>query len=269
MRRELLPGELLKGDLARHLRESGWLTFTEIEIPGTYDEPNFYNGRVDVVAVKPCSYARKDLRAYEIKVSKSDFLSDVNTGKWKRYLNVFHRVYFAAPSGLIKKTEVPEEAGLIVRGDKGWSVVKTARAHNPPNLSVDSILALLSRGYEQDREIRNLRERMLYTGGVITDARSFGFKTREILARKKTELEPALQALKEVIEKEFGMPLNQRWDVERITEELSGMFDLLTRLRQDGEVMRVIADYLASLKDGYWSGEKRDEKKQRVIDTLT
>ena len=56
--------------------------------------------------------------------------------------------------------------------------------------------------------------------------------------------------------------------MERITEELSGMFDLLTRLKQDGEVMRVIADYLSSLKDGYWSGEKRDEKKQRVIDEL-
>lgn len=262
------PGVLLQGDLARHLRDVGWLTFTEIEIPGTTDEPGSWNGRVDVVAVKPRNYAQKDLRAYEVKVSKNDFLRDVETGKWRRYLNVFHRVFFAAPSGLIKKAEVPTEAGLIVRGDKGWSVVKTARTHAPQNLCVNSILALLFRGYEQDREIRNLKERMVYRGSIIEDARNFGQKVRKQLAQKKTELEPALQVLKEVIEKELGESLNERWDVTRVTEELSGMFDTLNRIKKDGGIMETIARYLSGLNSAYRNTEERDKAEQRVLDGL-
>lgn len=62
-------GRELTQDLAGYLRAAGWLVFTEIDIRGT-------GGRVDIAAVKPHSYARKDLRAYEIKVSKGDFRAD-------------------------------------------------------------------------------------------------------------------------------------------------------------------------------------------------
>jgi hypothetical protein len=146
---------LLIKSLADFLHRTGWLAFTEIEIRGT-------GGRVDVAAVKPHYYARKDLRAYEVKATRSDFLSDAGQNKWKRYLSVFHRVYFAAPQGLIKSGEVPEGAGLIVFSGKGsWQVLKAARGHIPKELDADAVLSLLFRGYYENREMRRLTARIV------------------------------------------------------------------------------------------------------------
>lgn len=47
---------------------------------------------------------------YEIKVSRSDFTSDT---KWLSYLPLCHQFYWVCPSGLIKKEEVSNDAGLI------------------------------------------------------------------------------------------------------------------------------------------------------------
>jgi len=49
-------GRELAEDLASYLRQSGFLTFTEIQLPGTDW------GRADVVAVRPHHYAKKDIR---------------------------------------------------------------------------------------------------------------------------------------------------------------------------------------------------------------
>jgi hypothetical protein len=81
--------------------------------------------RADVIEVKP-SYNRFCVSIYEVKVSRSDFLSDIRSGKWRGYLDHCHRFYFAVPSGMVKKEEMPEEAGLIVRGEKGWQTQKAA-----------------------------------------------------------------------------------------------------------------------------------------------
>lgn len=81
--------------------------------------------RADVVEVKP-SYTRFCVSIYEIKISRSDFLSDIRSGKWRGYLDHCHRFYFAAPKDMVTKNEIPEEAGLIVRGETGWSTIKAA-----------------------------------------------------------------------------------------------------------------------------------------------
>jgi len=84
--------------------------------------------RADVVEVKP-SYTRFCVSIYEIKVSRADFHSDIRTEKWKGYLEHCHRFYFTLPSGLVKKREVPEGAGLIVRGETGWSTLFRCQVH--------------------------------------------------------------------------------------------------------------------------------------------
>lgn len=81
--------------------------------------------RADVVEIKP-SYTRFCVSIYEIKISRADFLSDIRSEKWKGYLEHCHRFYFAVPSGMVKKEEIPKEAGLIVRGETGWTTVKAA-----------------------------------------------------------------------------------------------------------------------------------------------
>ena len=61
------------------------------------------------------SFVRPCPTAYECKISREDFRADVTTGKWLSYLEYAHAVIFAAPAGLLSKTEVPEFCGLIVR----------------------------------------------------------------------------------------------------------------------------------------------------------
>ena len=57
--------------------------------------------------------------AYEIKVSRSDFNGD---NKWQEYLKYCNEFYFATPLGIIKKDELPAEAGLIVATSTGSSM---------------------------------------------------------------------------------------------------------------------------------------------------
>jgi hypothetical protein len=59
--------------------------------------------------------------AYEIKVSRQDFLND---HKWHNYLNYCNEFYFVCPSGLIDKSELPDEVGLIYIAKTGTRLFK-------------------------------------------------------------------------------------------------------------------------------------------------
>lgn len=84
------------------------------------------SGQADVVTIKP-SYTRFNLDIYEVKVNRSDFLSDIKRGKYKRYFPHCNRLYFAVLDGVAEKNEIPEEVGLIKRTEKGWSTIKAAK----------------------------------------------------------------------------------------------------------------------------------------------
>ena len=63
--------------------------------------------------------------AYEIKVSRSDFLHEIkNPEKRSQALKLSNQFYFVAPQGLIKPTELPPEAGLIEVKDEWESRLK-------------------------------------------------------------------------------------------------------------------------------------------------
>lgn len=79
--------------------------------------------RPDVYVLKK-SYSSFQPITYEIKVSRSDFLSDVTSGKWQGYLKFSSGVVFAVPKGLVSKEEIPKGCGLIVRSEKGWRTTK-------------------------------------------------------------------------------------------------------------------------------------------------
>ena len=57
------------------------------------------------------SWAHPRFIGCEIKVARSDFLSD---NKWQNYLPYCTEFYFVAPPGIIDPGEVPEAAGLMV-----------------------------------------------------------------------------------------------------------------------------------------------------------
>ena len=132
----------LVADLAAHIRaNTGCLTWEDMQLgPAGSIRP-------DVFTIQK-SYVHPNPRAFEVKVSRSDFLSDVTSGKWQSYLTVACGVYFAVPEGLVKRSEVPARAGLYVRGEKGWRGVKRATLE-PVKLPTDTLLKLLIDGVDR------------------------------------------------------------------------------------------------------------------------
>lgn len=139
-------------ELAEDLADIKGTGFLDVPLGSVY----LNNGtqRADVIEVKP-SYTRFCVTVYEIKVSRADFLSDIRTEKWKGYLPHCHRFYFAVPSGLISKDEVPSGAGLIVRGDKGWSTIKAAKMMEN-EVPAETLLSLI---FSREREYYHERKR--------------------------------------------------------------------------------------------------------------
>jgi len=80
--------------------------------------------RLDGWAMKK-SWANPRVTGYEIKVSRSDFLRD---DKWQQYLDVCDELFFVCPYGLIRKEEVPGNAGLmwVYKNGGGLRTVKKA-----------------------------------------------------------------------------------------------------------------------------------------------
>jgi len=97
------------------LQSQPWAFFTEVK-----NGPS-YTGmlKLDAVAIKK-SWTKPCIIGYEIKVSRSDFLSDE---KWPGYLDYCHKFFFVCPAGVIEPEELPETVGLITYN------VETAALH--------------------------------------------------------------------------------------------------------------------------------------------
>ncbi len=93
------------------------------------DEFQFEGFKFDVLVVDMCSWL---VRGFEIKMTRSDFLSDK---KWVNYLTYVNLFYFATLPGIIKPSELPSEVGLLELSDDGLNpgltMVKRAKSLQP------------------------------------------------------------------------------------------------------------------------------------------
>lgn len=235
----------LQRELAAWLREAGWLTFTEIDIPPA-------GGRVDVVAVKPHAYMTKDLRAYEVKATRSDLLGDLNSEKWRNYHAVFPRVIFALPAGIAKKEDFPREVGIAIRGEHGWSHLRSGLPHKPPRLTVDAILALLYRGYEETLEERDLKRRLAFDGDGTLDFRAtavrVGHDIAHRLASKTPPLGDELADLRAAIEEALNIKLRSPADVLAQAHRIRRLGYVLQEWERHGGTLLKISHYLSALQ---------------------
>lgn len=111
------------------------------EIKKQVQEEHINPYKADVVRIRP-SYTRFCVDIFEVKVKRADFLKEIRTAKWKGYLEHCHRLYFASLSGVIDKKEIPDECGLIVRGQKGWKTIKLAKKRDL-EIPAETLLSLL------------------------------------------------------------------------------------------------------------------------------
>ncbi|GEM_PF-2110297 len=264
----------LQEDLAEFLRESGQLTFTEIQIPG------MNSSRADVIAITPHRYSTKDIKLYEVKLTRGVWLSD---RKYQKYLDCCNRMYIACPKGVVKKDEVPKEVGLITRGENGWRVVKSPKLNiNPPKMNVDFILSLLYRGYEETKIQRDLRDRIIADSNISLNkqAKNLGWEiARRLDKTKESQIEKWCEQLwsmfkdlgfdvpDEVIysDKFYGERINlpNLWEIEEL---ICGNVNVI----KDIAAIKAIGEYLRNIEvpednEKYFGRKYKREKAMKMI----
>lgn len=103
--------------------------------------------------------------AIEVKVTRSDFMADVNDPhKQAPWRALAHRHAFATPAGLVRKEEVPANSGLLEVGScaSGPGTVKTVvrmprdKGHDPGALPVVNIMDAFWRAGRAEAQMRGL-----------------------------------------------------------------------------------------------------------------
>lgn len=204
--------DALQRDLAKARTAAGEVVAEKLGL-GLYAT----GGQIDVAALKP-SWTQPNPTAYEVKVSRSDFLADSQAGKFLRYLPYVRRLYFATPAGLLDKREIPDGAGLIVRSDNGWHVLRAARPHDvDPKKHAELLQAMLLKPLpatwkdriesRPDRIARALEEKDLLR------VRRQGIELSERIRRALLDAEMAVRdrdACRSALANELGEPAGDR-----------------------------------------------------------
>lgn len=114
--------------------------------------------RPDVFSIER-TYTGLITRAFEVKISRSDFLADATAGKAQGYRSVAGALAFAAPKGLLKREEIPDGCGLIERGESGWRWVRKPVVSRIESLPTKVWLKLLMDGIERVHDPRAVLRR--------------------------------------------------------------------------------------------------------------
>jgi hypothetical protein len=102
---------------------------------GTEFSPRDTGLRFDVVGV---ARRTRQVRVYEVKSSRGDFLRDA---KWERYLSFCTHFSFVAPAGAIQRWELPREVGIIEYGAPAFERMLRARKWGMTILREDCLRA--------------------------------------------------------------------------------------------------------------------------------
>lgn len=249
--------DALANDLAEHLLDNRKrMVWTNLQL-GPHG-----SARPDVFTIDK-SFAHPNPRAYEIKISVSDFRSDVTSGKWQSYLGYAQAVTFAVPHGLIAKAEVPQGCGLMVRSERGWSTQRRPTLGVLQQIPEEALLKLLIDG--SDREFRAYRTqqasdfavRRQACSTVAAEVAEFLLDRERATARSQSLQESARRQLEEAKESVRREVAHANEHAEAVLKEVRAAFGIeqekegwslrialrqrLARIDRDGEVAHLRA----------------------------
>lgn len=214
----------LAHDLAEHLRKNtARICWEDMQLgpSGTC--------RPDVYAMAH-SYSKFCPVVYEVKVSVSDFRADVTAGKYTKYFKYAGGVVFAVPEGLLKKNDIPEGCGLMIRKESGWHTLKGPTMRQLDNLPRDAWMKLLMDGVTRQVERTQIKSRVLQTyfvdqtlmkkhGAEIADLVCRAYHSREKLEWEIIAQEQRLQSVQQEGAEELARQRKRRVEAEeRLTD---------------------------------------------------
>lgn len=135
------------------------------------------------------SWSHPQIRGYEIKVSRSDFLRDI---KYSQYLPYFHEFYFVVPAGMVQRQEVEENIGLMWYNPE-TGVITTKKKAVWRNIEIDALMLLYVIMYRLDSDRLPFHSTKAdywrdWAEGRISD-RELGNQVRSKLVTRISELE--------------------------------------------------------------------------------
>ena len=204
------------------------------------------NVRPDVYTLEK-SFSSPNPITYEVKVSLSDFRSDVTKAKWKAYLRFSYGVVFAVPKGLITKNDLPQGCGLITYNGAGiWRTVKKPTLH-PCQIDSDVLLKLLMGGADRMTQAKPIQNRDFDQWQHMDALREkFGKNIAEKLSliEEYPDMKKELKALKSELSEIFGTDID-RWNFVR---EIQYKIKQLRIMANETERKKAIAGELEKLK---------------------
>lgn len=207
----------------------------------------------DAVHIKR-SWAHPRITIYEVKVSRSDFLQD---NKWKLYLQYCNEFFFVVPKGMIDRSELPEDIGLIYYNPETKKLVtkqksKFRQCENPNDMYRYIIYSRLKENpypfYEEKAE---------YAKAYIEDKKDKLYIGRNLGSKMAKDLSEAYKRLEELPHFESRMKFFEDIQVlladndiyvntpERALDEITGIISNGKTIRtRDLELMERDCDYL-------------------------
>lgn len=214
----------LQQDLFNHLARPERMCWQNMPMgPAGSVRPDIYSMRKSFTDPRPLSY--------EIKVSLSDFRSDVTTGKWMSYLRFSCGVLFCLPKGLgITKADLPPGCGMMIRTDKVWRTAKGPTMKPIDELPLEVMLKLLINGVDRIRtptETNELihRHSMIaknrkQLGKDVADALSNLDRFNERIERAKSRLQEMKNKESQVQQREIAFAQEEIGKANRLMDEL-------------------------------------------------
>lgn len=195
--------------------------------------------RIDALAIK-LSWSNPCITGYEIKVDRGDFLAD---NKWMGYLPMCNQLYFACPSGIIQKEEVPEQCGLVYLSANGKQLrtVKKApyRSIEPP---VDMYMYLM---------MKYIGPRCTYEQSIANRASALLTDTSRQAWQDYIEEKISLKQLGRSVSRKISSDLRQYERDKRELEDYKSLYkDLREQLIQLGEAVGIM--YGGHFDDAYF-----------------
>lgn len=152
-----LIDKLAENRLAMH-----FIVFAEVGIGSRWLQRS--NLPVPDVLTLRYSYTQPDITIYEVKVSRGNLMQGINQAKYRRYLPYCDRFYFATPAGILRKNEIPQDAGLIVysTAKNTWNVVKASPRYSATEMGPMQWQSLMIAKYATERRVRRLKDRIVW-----------------------------------------------------------------------------------------------------------
>ena len=259
----------LAHDLAEHLRQNtARICWEDMQLgpSGTC--------RPDVYAMAH-SYSKFCPVVYEVKVSVSDFRADVTVGKYTKYFKYAGGVVFAVPEGLLKKSDIPEGCGLMIRKESGWHTLKGPTMRQIDNLPRDAWMKLLMDGVTRQVERTQIKSRAINTyfvdqklmkthGSEIADLVCRAYRSKQMLEHEIKARDKRIKEVHQESEEEIERRRKRREESEeRLTDAQQ---DLAKALGLEPNVPMYI------LTRALWEATRRlagDEEIQRLRGVLT